>query len=299
MKTKTRPVSTILVGLLVLPLHSGSATVLVNDTWQDGNRTNQEAGTDADLDGDIESAWFGTTGTLASSTGKLAGSVGTGSSSWTTYFAAEGSEVALALGETLTVTWNFSLTGTNATNASQGFRLALVNTPAAARLAADGNPGSAAYGGYGMFMNMGQTIDHTNPFQLMERADAATASALLSASGSWASRDDQETTGTIGYADDVSYSFLMTIARTGTSELTINASMSGGSLGGDGMMMASFIDTTPNSLAFDTFSLRPASEALSATTFNMTSFSVAVVPEPSSFMVYSCAALGLLRRQRR
>ena len=51
---------------------SSHANILVNDTWQDGTRTdpaspvyaenNGVVGTDADNDGDIESAWFASTG---------------------------------------------------------------------------------------------------------------------------------------------------------------------------------------------------------------------------------------------
>ena len=43
---------------------AGHAAVLVNDTWQDGTRTDpasptySENGTDTDADGNLESAWF-------------------------------------------------------------------------------------------------------------------------------------------------------------------------------------------------------------------------------------------------
>ncbi len=301
MKSKDLPTSTILFGLAVIPFQLNHAAILVNDTWQDGDRTTQEAGTDADLDGDIESAWFGTVGTLAASPGKLTGTVGAGSSSWTTYLTAEGSEATLVNpGDTLTVSWTFTLTGTNATNASQSFRLALVNTPGASRLAADGNPSSSTYGGYGMFMNMGQTLGHANPFQLMERTDPLTSSALLSASGSWTGLDDQESTGTPGYADATSYTFLMSLSLTALSELSINATMSGGSLGGDGVLQASYLDPTPNSLSFDTFSLRPSSAAGSATNIDTTAFYASLtIPEPSTFTALGGLVLFALIRRRR
>ena len=140
---------------LVVAASSLPAATLVNDTWLDGNRTNQEAGVDSDSDGNIETAWFGTSGTLTATTGHLVGTIGSGSSSWTTYFAAEGSETTLAVGDTLTVTWTFSLNGVIATNNSQGFRLAFLDTPSGSRLSADGNPGTAAYAGYGMFIERG------------------------------------------------------------------------------------------------------------------------------------------------
>ena len=303
MKSKFRPTPAILLGFAVLPFASGQAATLVNDTWLDGNRTEQESSVDSDLDGNRESAWFGTVSTLSASAGHLTGTVGAGSSSWTTYFASEGSEATLANpGDTLSVSWTFTLTGTNATNASQGFRLAFVDTPSGSRLAADGNPGSAAYAGYGMFMNVGQTFGHANPFNLMERAAPATASALLSAGASWTSLDDQESSGATGYADATTYLFSMMIVRTASAHLEIDASMSGGSLGGDGVLLASFTDTTPNSFAFDTFSLRPSSAALSATSFDTTAFSVTLtqVPEPSSCAALAgLASLGVVMARRR
>ena len=56
---------------------------------------------------------------------------------------------------------------------SLNFRLAVVNTPTGSRLAANGTPGSVAYTGYSMFMNMGQTLGNSNPFQLRERVQCS------------------------------------------------------------------------------------------------------------------------------
>src|ERR1017187_9829029 len=72
------------------------ANVLVNDTWQDGTRTDPTAangyaenngvvGTDADNDGDLESAWFNTGGTMTASPSNLVTTLppnGTSSASW-------------------------------------------------------------------------------------------------------------------------------------------------------------------------------------------------------------------------
>lgn len=302
MKLQIPPTSAILLGLAIIP--SSYSATLVNDTWLDGNRTVQENGVDSDFDGNIESAWFGSSASLAASTGQLRGTVPAGSASWTTYLAGEGSEATLTnIGDSLSVTWTFSLTGTNATNASQGFRIALVDSPGAARVSSDTAPGNSTYAGYGMFLNVGQALGHTNPFQLLERTAPGTSSALLSASASWTALDDQEAIGPNGYADATSYTFNMTISKTAASELTINATMSGGTLGGDGLLQAAFIDTTPNSIGFDTFQLRPSGNASSAPTIDTTSFvaELTLVPEPSSYAAvvgFAGLALALVRRRR-
>lgn len=301
MKHPSRHTPAILLGLALLPFQQTQAATLVNDSWLDGSRTEQESGIDADIDGNIESAWFGTGGTLAASTGKLTGTVGAGSSSWTTYFSGEGSEATLAnAGDTLTVNWTFVLSGLNTTNASQGMRLALVDTPGASRLAADGNPGAATYAGYGMFMNVAETIGHANPFQLVERTDKSTSSNLLSSSSSWTGLDDQHGIGDPGYVNGTSYTLVMTLTRTAASELQINSAISGGSLS----MEASFLDATPDTFSFDTFSLRPSSSTLTASTFETSAFSVTLtsIPEPSAFAALAgLAGLALagLRRRRR
>lgn len=302
MKSKLRTASAILFGLTLLPYHLSHAGTLVNDTWLDGTRTDQENGIDTDADGNIESAWFGSSATnLTASIGHLTGTVGAGSSSWTTYFAGEGNEATLVNpGDTLTISWKFTLTGINATNNSQGFRLAAVNSPSASRVTTDAAPGASTYAGYGMFMNVGQDIGHTNPFQLMERTDPITSSALLSASGSWTALNDQEVIGPSGYVAGTSYTFLMSMTLIDLGQLSVSTSMSGGSLGGDGLLQAAFTDATPNSLSFDTFSLRPSSDILSAATFDTTAFSVTLtsVPEPSATMAFAGLALVVLRRRR-
>ena len=299
MKSKLRYPSAILLGLALVPFQAAQAVTYVNDTWLDNDRTNQENGVDSDSDGNIETAWFGSSSSLSTTTGHLIGTVPAGSAAWTTYFTTEGSEATLAnAGDTLTVSWTFSMTGINATNNSQGFRIAFVNSPAASRVSTNASPGSSTYAGYALFMNIGQTLGHANPFQLMERADTATASALLSASASWSALDDEESIGTDGYDDGVSYTFDLTLTRTASSQLMIDATLSGGTVGNDGVdnndgtLTVSFLDTTPNSFSFDTFSLRPSGNATSATTFDTTAFSVTLtsVPEPSAFAALAGAA---------
>jgi hypothetical protein len=275
---------------------SSNATVILSDTWVDGSRAEQNLPT--------ESQWFfGGSGTLTASPGHLVGDLlsgGTGSASWTTYFANDATPVTLAnVGDTLKVTWQFTLSNIGAQNTSQNFRLALVDTPSAARLTVDGAPGSATYGGYGMFMNMAPLMANANPFQLMERTSATANSALLSASGSWSSRGNGATSGNTGYVAGTLYTYVMQLTLTG-SGLDVLSTMSGGSLNNSGTASILYSDTTPSILTYDTFAIRPSGATGAAQIFDTSLIQVEFIPEPSTFALLGLGLLGLgmYRRSR-
>jgi hypothetical protein len=299
---------------------SASATIIVRDTWRDGtdsdpaSPTYSENGTDSDSDGNLESVWYqGGGGTLepAGPGGPLemtmdGGPTGTSSSSWTTYFTPEASPVTLAnTGDRLRVTWAFQTNEVNATNASQNFRIAVVDSPSASRLSANGTPGSAAYAGYGIFGNMAETFGHANPFELVERTNPAASSALLSASASW--EDDflaanDGASGDVGYADNTSYIYTMTITRLAGGSLHVSSSMVGGNIGGDGSLFVSATDASPQTYTYDTFALRPSSASTTTDIFHTRLFRVDFlpeVPEPSSFVLFGLSALALATLRRR
>jgi hypothetical protein len=311
-----------------------SAGTLVDDTWQDGERyqpagplfvpapppyaeNNGVTAVDADADGDLESAWFkGGAGTLdpVGAGGPLQGTTAAGTSStWTTYFTdMEGDEAELAnVGDQLLITWVFTLEGVNVSNTSQDFRLAVVDSPGN-RMTANGAPGSAAYKGYGMFANMGQTLDHSRPWDVMRRTAPATSSALLSASGSWTSTGDNGTDdGTrlnTGYADDVEYTFTFLAERLAGDQLQVTMRMDEGDrevgmLDNKGWLLGYYTDLTPASFLFDTFSVRPSKSEGSAAVFDTSLFKVEIipfiVPEPASLVLLSLGGLAMLVLRRR
>jgi hypothetical protein len=299
-------------GLLIAKL--SAAAVIVNDTWLDGTDTDpisptySENGVDGDGDGNLESAWFqGGAGTLdpVAPGGPLRGTgFGTSSASWTTYFTPEASPATLAAaGDQLRITWAFTPANVNLSNGSQNFRLAVVNSPAASRVTGPGTPGSAAYTGYAIFGNMGQTFGHSRPFELLEHNASG---SLLSGSGDWTQFSpvaNGATQNATGYASGTEYTLVWTFTRTATNGLDVSATMSGGNINGTGTMTSFVSDPTPNggSFAFDTFAIRPTNATTTADTFDTRLFRVeliAAVPEAGSLAFVGLAGLALLAYRR-
>jgi pectate lyase len=265
----------------------GRATVLVSNVWNTGvrsypayndpNSPYSEMGVDYNSSGDFESAWFNAGGTMTATTNHLVTTVGTTSSSWTTYFTTESSPVTLAgAGDQLKITWVFTPSTVNSgSTSSSGLRLAVVDSPAGIRLTTDGSPGSTNYTGYGMFMNMATNLGSSSSFQLMERSASG---AFLSDSGTWTKLANGAGKSVTGYASGTQYTFVMTFTRNASNGLDITATMTGGSLNNTGSASVSYSDGTPNSFTFDTFGLRPSSASDSASSFDTTLFEVEFIP---------------------
>ncbi|HTQ49197.1 MAG TPA: immunoglobulin domain-containing protein, partial [Candidatus Acidoferrales bacterium] len=274
---------------LILP---GSASVLVSNVWSTGvrsypayndpNSPYSEMGVDYNSSGDFESAWFnGGGGMMTSSPGHLVTTVTSSSSSWTTYFTTEASPVTLAgAGDEMKITWVFTPSGVAASGTSQGFRLAVVDSPSAARLTNDGSPGSSTYAGYAMLMNMATTLGSSKSFQLMARTAPGTSAALLSDSGTsvWTALTNGAGKNVTGYASGTQYTFVMTFTHNASNGLDISATMTGGSLNNAGSATVSYSDSAPNTFTFDTFGVRPSDAADSAASFDTTLFEVEFIP---------------------
>jgi len=310
------------VALLAMVMRTTSvhAATIVNDTWKDGNDTDpaspvfSEYGVDSDADGDLESPWYqggaGSLNPVGAGGPERADLTGTGgsSASWTTYFTPPATPVTLAnAGDFVKVTWVFTPSNVNASNTSQNFRFAVLGTPSAARLTANGAPGSAAYNGYGMFANMGQTLGNSNPFRLEKRAVAS--GDPLATSGNWSAlATTGAASGNHGYDSGTQYTLEWLMTRNASSGLDIDVKMTGGTLDNDGTAEVAFTDSAPGSLggfAFDTFALRPSGESSTASIFDTSLFrvetnTVAGVPEPASLILIGVgASLAALRRRRK
>jgi hypothetical protein len=296
---------------------SASAAILVNDTWQDANRTDptttvstgphSEFGTDADADGDLESVWYSSPAAATSaSAGHLVfdntnGGANTGSSSYTTFFAPDATPVTLAQGETLRVTWVFTPDGVG-TNNGRNLRMALVDTAGADRRTTDGSPNNSTYSGYRISLNVAQTLI-ANTMELRERTQFAADNLLVNDdrwSGGLASVGAD---GAAGMVNGTPYTFVWSIKRTLADEMQIDASLSGGSYAGTGSLALSFTDASANngSFSFDTFAMRPGSAVNTANSFDTSLFRVEVIPipEPTGLALAAVVGAAALFRRRR
>jgi len=274
-------------------------TILVNDTWADGDRTS--SGPDGS---GIDSTWYSSSGAaLTASTGSMLATIPSGSLLFLTYFAPDATPVTLAsTGDELKITWTFTPLGLNANNTSQNFVLGTVDTPTAALVSADGFATAAGvYSGYSMYSNMGRTLGNGNPWLLKKWGGAS--SDFLGHQGNWTALGNGATSGNTGYANGTSYTYVFDAVRNASGGLDITSSMTGGSLNGTGTATVSFTDTTPAAYTFDTFAVRPSASSSTAAVLNTTFFEAELitVPEPATFVLAGLGLLGLvgLRRIRR
>jgi hypothetical protein len=289
------------------------AVVVVNDTWLDGTRTDpasptySENGVDVDLDGNLESAWYrGGTGTFdpVGPGGPLRTDMSaspTLQTSWTTYFAPEASPVTLAVGQTMKVTWVFTPT-TISTNNLQNFRIAIVDSPASARLTSDLSPAADTYSGYSTFINLTSgNLAHAAPFELRERGTPAVSGSMLSSGTVWTAIGNGATAGNAGFTSGTTYTYTFEATHTPAGELDIVSRLTGTGLDGDGVAQVLFTDSTPNggSFTFDTFSLRAASANSTAAIFDASLFRVEVVPEPASVVMLGLGGIVCVFLARR
>ncbi len=290
---------------------AATITTLIQDTWQDGDRTTppapiySEAGVDADLDGDLESAWFngGEGSVMTASPGNLRLDPADAIATWTTYMSANGTAVNLEQNHWVLVTWRFRTGDVNTSNAEQNFRVAVVNAAPATMLTTDGSPPAGVYAGVAMFGNMAETTGNANAFQLRER-DTGAAGPLLEDAGAWIPMgggvDNGLGAGAVGYADDTDYEFTMRIKRNFSNDLEISMAMTGGNIGGTGRVAVELTDTNPISFSYSTFSIYAGSERSTASFLDTKLFMVEFgqIPEPASSVLAAMSGLAVVALRR-
>jgi pectate lyase len=270
-----RQIALILTFLLGI-IASGYADdiILVDDTWADGDRTN--SGPDGT---GIDSPWYFSTNTAV---GVIPGHMYvtnlSGSLTFLTYFAPDSNPVTLSgPGDTLKITWTFSPNGVNASNTSQAFNFAVVDTPTAALITADNfSTPSAQYLGYAIYGNMGGQFNNSTPYGL-RKWTAGITNDFLAHNGSWTALANGATRYNHGYDSGTSYTMVWTITRDAAGEEIITNTMTGGNINSAGHMTVMYTNTSPDTYTFDTFCVRPSTSNSTCAVIDNTHFKVELI----------------------
>lgn len=277
-----------LVGALAGPLSAQTTTTLLNDTFTDNERATQSLPTSSKW---MTSGSAGTADNLDASSGAL---VAKNTLTHLTYFTAENSPVNLAIGDSLTVSFDVSFSIVHDTPGV--FRVGLFNS-GGHRFTGDniGNTNAAfatGYDGYLAAVNVGQTAGNNNIFNLRERtATNNLTSGSIGGSGGFSNLGSGGAAKT--FAANTVYNAVLTFTLVDASTLAISQSYSG-LFAGDTVVStasATLSDTASLTTSFDTLSFYYQTSNTDFTTIdNIKIDYTSTIPEPSAFAAF--AGLG-------
>jgi PEP-CTERM motif len=300
-----RALAAVLAVAVSAPLSFGT-TVLLDETWADGTRT------DTSLPN--ESAVYASAASSATTTvGSLAYAQGTGSQRLATYFAPNGSPIQLGVGEVLKATIDFVPKTMLYDVTSRNFRVGLFHDPTNSQISADGfndaggsgNPWEDAEG-YAIFMPLTTGVSgNTGPFQINKRTVLSGNTSLLGSGGAYTTSNGSGTE--VVWSLDKTYTLMFQICRVSDTQTDLMASLMDGAtllsshtVSDDG---STFGSAAPYN-DFDLLAFRFSSASGTADVLDFRRFRIetgAKVPEPATgtMLGLSGAALaGLLRRRR-
>ncbi len=246
------------------------ATIILDDTFADGTRNNQNLPTDA--------AWYvSTPASWKTAVNALTVTNGTSAILGVTYFGVNSSTpVSLNVGDTLTVTLTITFNGVAANNSSQGFKIGVYDfadstlSPkwATADLGSNNGQGTGVKG-YSLFQNCGITFRNTTPTDIRSRTNL-TSTSLLGTTGDHKSlvTGPGNTNNFTGFTNGGQYSLQFSLFRTNTTDMSVAVTWQ--NLSSGATLTTSVLDTNAATFNFDGIGFRPASADTSATniTFN-------------------------------
>jgi pectate lyase len=257
--------------------YTASCAVLLDDTWADNTRNNQNLPTD--------SAWFASTGSaLTAANNAMTLSLGSSAVLGVTYFTASAtSPVQLQIGETLQVSATMSFNGLTTPNNSEGFRVGIFNfadsTLSPKRVTADGMSSSSqgnGVQGYALFQNMGTAFNNASPIDIRRRTTVSDSSLLGTSSDYTILAFGPGNTNTFsGFANGTTYVLTMSLQRT--SAVGMEVSVNWLNVGSGASLAASYTDAGVTNFSFDGIAFRPQSAATTATTINFTELKVELI----------------------
>ena len=251
----------------LLAVFSSGAATLLDDTFADGTRNNQNLPTDAAWYVSTPSDWTTTTGSMALATPSSA-ILGV------SYFGANSSSpVSLAVGDTLSATIKFTFAGVAAGNTSGSFKIGIFDfadstlSPkwATADLSSNSGQGSGV-AGYALFQSFGATFNNGTPMNLLKRTTTSDSS-LLGTSGDFTTLGSGpgSTNGFGGFVAGTQYSLQLSVTRSNATTLVISATWQNVTNSSSSLTW-SVVDTGATSFNFDGIGFRPAAASSTAST---------------------------------
>lgn len=280
---------------VAMPLMSSS---IINETWADGDRTNQDLGNNS-------MAWYSSagSGTVQSGAGFMLQETGTGGRHNIGYFTESGSPVSIAVGEQIRVNFTVSFPRATALGTGNDFRMGLLNSQGS-RISADSHggtnttPGNAnyqeAFMPYSGYIFSGG-VDASRSISLRKRLpDSTPSGALIASTGAYVTLGNTQSDHTTLAPGDLYYG-IFTVNRTGIDSAEVSYSLSDGqSLFFD----ITRIDESGANFSFDTVGFVVGSNV--ADGFRLSQVEISLIPEPRYYgLAIGGLALALILIRRR
>ncbi|HXI84332.1 MAG TPA: glycosyl hydrolase family 28 protein [Verrucomicrobiae bacterium] len=259
-------------------------TLVLDDTWSTGVRTNQNLPT--------SSAWWtSTAGALDAAASNMTLTVGGSSSQIITYFTPDSNSppIQLNIGDTLTATFKFTFNGVPPNgSSSQGFRFGLFdfadgnNSPK--RVSSDGlSVGSqgSSVAGYALFGKVYGKLSDATPIDIRKRINLS-SSSLLGTSGDFTSlaKDSLDTNSFGGFANLTPYTLQFVLQRTGLNSMVVTITWLNTVTGAT--LSDSVTDNSASNFSFDGVGYRPSNNTTAPATNDFQEVTITVSSAPTA-----------------
>jgi hypothetical protein len=291
----TSPLRT--TAIMVLLSSSGlQAAVLLNDTLSDNERATQNLTESAEW-AFAPNGGGNTNANLSASTGALVYSPAAAAAQQSTaYFTPSGAPAVLADGETITLTFDFTLTALGSPS-ENGLRFGLFNSNESRYAPGFGTASPPVLNlavfepstGFFTTANLGATTG-TSTFGV--RRGNASASNTTPFGGSGTITGASTTSGYLGLSANTTYTASLSITRNTSTSAFVSTTL-------NGFTQSATTTATAGTMSFDTVAILSGSAIVpTGNTFTVDNIHVSIIPEPASVLLGGLGLFTLLRRRR-